>query len=253
MWLTGKACVAEEAGQSSQDGASRQANGDLDMSDAKSEDIDPDDPIYQAMIAAAQAPASIPSPQPTATSPHTSAQPRATTSKQHPAPASRGDWSTVFGADADQDTPQRRLIPLKYSEEEQQAAQAAAAAAAVTPASPALGVNKDEELGKLKKQIPRSLQALASSSINWDAYDSAQPKIGTKVGKWVSGQIEKMLGQQEESLLKFVQDELNNHSSPSTVLNELSPILDLETEEFVLKLYQIVIFESSKFGVLGHL
>ena len=250
--------AADEAAQSSQDGASEQMNGDLDMADAKVEDIDPDDPIYQAMMAAAQAPPRVASPQPqsAASSPDATALPRSTVSKQS-APANRGGWSTVFGS-AEQETPQRRLIPLNYSEEEQQAAQAAAAAAAAaaataTPASPASGINKDEEVEKLKKQIPRSMQALSSSNIDWEAYDAAQPKIGVKVGKWVSGQIEKLLGQQEDTLLNFVQGELNKHSSPSAMLNELSPILDLEGEEFVLKLYQIVIFESSKFAILGHL
>lgn len=260
MWLRLSYDAAEEAAQSSEDAASEQANGDVDMDDTKVEDIDPNDPIYQAMMSAAQAPPRTASPhqQPTTGLPDGAAQPQSTTSKQHAASASRGGWSSVFSSDADQDAPQRRLIPLNYSEEEQQAAQAAAAAAAastaaLTPASPGLSVNKDEEVDKLKKQIPRSMQALSSSSINWEAYDAAQPKIGAKVGKWVSGQIEKLLGQQEDTLLNFVQGELHKHSSPNAMLNELSPILDLEGEEFVLKLYQIVVFESSKFAILGHL
>lgn len=259
---TNAAYSAEEAAQSNQDSDAHQANGDVDMADAKEEDFDPDDPIYQAMIAAAQAPPSAASPQqPQADGQDTPAQPHASHSK--PAAASKGGWHSVFG-DAEQEAPARQLIPLKYSVEEQQAAQASAlAAAAAKPnaagaASPGTAANKDvtnkeEEIDKLKKQIPRSMQALVSSSINWEAYDNAQPKIGVKVGKWVSGQIEKLLGQQEDTLLNFVQGELNKHSTPAAMLNELSPILDLEGEEFVLKLYQIVIFESSKYALLGQM
>lgn len=228
------------------------------MANGAHEEPDPDDPIYQAMMAAAQAPPHLASPQhqhPTHSPMDTAdtAAPNRSASRAGAAP--RAGWHSVFGGDEDQDTPQRRLVPLNYSEEEQkaaQAAQAAQAAAASTPA-PVVMVDKDAEIDKLKKQIPRSMQTLATTPINWDAYDAAQPKMGAKVGKWVSGQIEKLLGQQEETLLNFVQGELNKHSAPNAMLSELSPILDMEAEEFVLKLYQIVVFESSKFAILGHM
>lgn len=231
------------------------ANGTVEEEE---ETVDPDDPIYQAMMAAAQAPLRSasplqqpsPSPQPTADKHPPDGLPSRPTAA---APASKPGWHSVFGGDEDLDTPQRRLIPLKYSEEEQKAAQqAAAAAAANAAAAPAAVMNEDEELAKLKKQIPRSMQALTTASINWDAYDAGQPEVGHKVGKWVSGQIERLLGQQEDSLLNFVQAELRKHSAPAVMLSELSPILDLEAEEFVFRLYQIVFFEASKFALLGH-
>ncbi len=230
---------------------------DQDMANGAEEEVDPNDPIYQAMMAAAQAPPRSVSPyqQYPSPSPLTTADtlpPDSSAGRPGAAPPAKGGWHTVFGGDEDQDAPQRRLIPLNYSEEEQKAAQAAAAATAA-PIVAAPVINKDEEIEKLKKQIPRSMQTLATTAINWDAYNAGQPKIGQKVGKWVSGQIERLLGQQEATLLNFVQGELNKHSTPNALLNELGPILDLEAEEFVLKLYQIVVFESSKFALLGHI
>ena len=213
---------------------------------------DANDPIYQAMMAAAQAPSRSDAlhqldPDSLAMGSADTAAP----SRSAPRPGiAKGGWRNVFGGDEEQDAPQRRLVPLNYSEEEQKAAQAAQAASA---AAPTAVVDKDAEIDKLKKQIPRSMQTLATTPINWDAYDAAQPKMGAKVGKWVSGQIEKLLGQQEDTLLNFVQGELNKHSAPDAMLSELSPILDLEAEEFVLKLYQIVVFESSKFAILGQM
>ena len=246
-------CSTEEAVRSD-----TEPNDDIDMVSGAHEEPDPNDPIYQAMMAAAQASTQSASPQQQhlARSPMSTADaaaPSRSASRAGAAPAAaKAGWHSVFGGDEDQDAPQRRLIPLNYSEEEQKAAQAAQAAAASTPA-PAVEVDKDAEIDKLKKQIPRSMQTLATTTINWDAYDAAQPKMGAKVGKWVSGQIEKLLGQQEETLLNFVQGELNKHSAPNAMLSELSPILDMEAEEFVLKLYQIVVFESSKFAILGHM
>ena len=204
-------------------------------------------------MVAAKAPARSASPyQQTSPSPMDTADTAAPNKapSRHPVAAStKGGWHTVFGGDEDQDAPQRRLVPLTYSEEEQKAAQAAA----TSTAAPAAVLDMDAEIDKVKKQIPRSMQTLATTPINWDAYDSAQPKMGVKVGKWVSGQIEKLLGQQEDTLLNFVQGELSKHSPPNTMLNELSPILDAEAEEFVLKLYQIVVFESSKFALSGQM
>lgn len=233
-----------------------EANEDIDMVNGAHQEPDPNDPIYQAMMVAAQAPPQSASPY----QHHPGPSPVDTTdtaalskvASKHPVAANtKGGWHTVFGGDEDQDAPQRRLVPLNYSEEEQKAAQAAAASTAAP--APAPVVNMDAEIDKLKKQIPRSMQSLATTPINWDAFEAAQPKMGIKVGKWVSGQIEKLLGQQEDTLLNFVQDELKKHSSPNTMLSELSPILDLEAEEFVLKLYQIVVFESSKFALSGHM
>ena len=227
------------------------------MANGANEEPDPNDPIYQAMMAAAQAaPLSVAS-DPAKPSPMQSdTAGTAAPSRGLSRPVAKSGWHTVFGGDEELDAPQRRLIPLQYSEEEQKAAQAAAAQAATAntaAASATTVVDKDAEIDKLKRQIPRSMDSLASTPINWDAFDAAQPKMGSKVGKWVSGQIEKLLGQHEETLLNFVQGELRKHSAPAAMLSELSPILDLEAEEFVLKLYQIVVFESSKYAILGQM
>lgn len=241
------------------DRSDTEPNDDVDMVNGAEGEVDPNDPIYQAMMAAAQAPPRSISPyqQQLSPSPLNTAgtvPPDSTASRPAGAPAGRGGWHTVFEGEEDQDTPQRRLIPLNYSEEEQKAAQATAAVNTASAAAvPAVVANKDEEVEKLKKQIPRSMQTLTTIPINWEAYDAGQPKIGQKVGKWVSGQIERLLGQQEATLLNFVQGELNKHSAANAMLNELGPILDLEAEEFVLKLYQIVVFESSKFALLGQI
>ena len=247
--LTLSLCIAEDAARSD-----TEANDDIDMANGAHQEPDPNDPIYQAMMAAAQAPPRSASPYHNHVSPSPmdtteTAGPSRSASRHGVAASTKGGWHTVFGGDEDQDAPQRRLVPLNYSEEEQKAAQAAAA----STVAPTTVLNMDAEIDKLKKQIPRSMQTLATTPINWDAYDAAQPKMGIKVGKWVSGQIEKLLGQHEDTLLNFVQEELRKHSPPNTMLSELSPILDLEAEEFVLKLYQIVVFESSKFAIAGQM
>lgn len=45
-----------------------------------------------------------------------------------------------------------------------------------------------------------------------------------QVGKWVGGQIEKLMGQEEGSLRDFVLECLGKRTSPEALLGELEPI-----------------------------
>ena len=47
---------------------------------------------------------------------------------------------------------------------------------------------------------------------------------GLQVGKWVGGQIEKLMGQEEGSLRDFVLECLGKRTSPEALLGELEPI-----------------------------
>ena len=62
--------------------------------------------------------------------------------------------------------------------------------------------------------------------------------------RWVAGKIKDLLGMPEESLVKFVMDLLESKTTPDKMMEELSPVLDQDTESFCLKLYRVVIFET---------
>ena len=55
-----------------------------------------------------------------------------------------------------------------------------------------------------------------------------------------------MMGAEEPSLAEFVMSNVSSHMAPAKLIEELSAVLDEDTEGFVVKLYRMVIFESQK-------
>lgn len=63
---------------------------------------------------------------------------------------------------------------------------------------------------------------------------------------WVSSKVEQLLGVKEPTLVDYVVKLLGQHTGPEQLFGELSPVLDNDTETFVIKLYRMVIFETEK-------
>lgn len=59
-------------------------------------------------------------------------------------------------------------------------------------------------------------------------------------------QVQELMGAEEASMIEFVMGQLNDHTPPATMHAELAPVLDEESDNFVLKLYRMVIFETQK-------
>ena len=58
--------------------------------------------------------------------------------------------------------------------------------------------------------------------------------------------MSQLLGVQEPTLVDYVVKLLGQHTSPASLHAELSPVLDNDTETFVIKLYRMVIYETEK-------
>ena len=63
---------------------------------------------------------------------------------------------------------------------------------------------------------------------------------------WVSGKVEQLLGVKEPTLVDYVVKLLAQGTSAAALAIELSPVLDSDTETFVIKLYRTVIYETEK-------
>ena len=59
-------------------------------------------------------------------------------------------------------------------------------------------------------------------------------------------QVQELMGAEEASMVEFVMSQLNDHTPPAKMHEELAPVLDDEADAFVLKLYRMVIFETQK-------
>ncbi|GFR49350.1 hypothetical protein Agub_g11374 [Astrephomene gubernaculifera] len=166
-------------------------------------------------------------------------------------------------ADEEETTQKRQLKPIRYSEEEllsvtdsqpadgsqplpavPQLPVAAAAAAAVVPAVPQPPADPKAALKAMMDSIPTSRDGVFSYSIKWSHYNAGA--MGEKFKGWVSSKVEQLLGVKEPTLVDYVVKLLGQHTSPAALHGELSPVLDNDTETFVIKLYRMVIYETEK-------
>ena len=70
--------------------------------------------------------------------------------------------------------------------------------------------------------------------------------MGAKFTQWIGTKVEQLLGMPEPSLVEYVTDLLAQRAAPAKMLDELHPVLDADTETFVIKLYRMVIYECAK-------
>lgn len=215
------------------------ANDDEGDALSAAPEVDPNDPIYQAMIAAALSVPKKPSPLP---SPHLENLSPAIASTTPPQPEmptqhtsanpNNSALADMFGDD-DDEQPERQLRPIQYTEEEVQAARVG-------------GSMDDPRQAKkgLMDTIPTSKEGVFRYAIKWDAYESGT--LGPNISKWVSKKIYELLGVEEPTLVNFIMGKLDDHFSPKNMMEELGMVLDEEAETFVIKLYRMVIYETEK-------
>ncbi|KAK9808493.1 hypothetical protein WJX73_000868 [Symbiochloris irregularis] len=183
--------------------------------------VDVNDPIYQAMIAAAKAPsgtanshphASKGTPDASLTPPHTALSPA------HPGAANaskaggrKRGMLAAFGAEEEEEQPKRRLIPLQYTEEELRAAQepmqteeATDKPATPTPTPTAVAAMSAGDVQKALKNLIRSIPsekpAIFAHPISWASYDSGRAQMAGKILAWVKKKLTEIMGAEEESL-----------------------------------------------------
>ncbi|KAI3435633.1 hypothetical protein D9Q98_001692 [Chlorella vulgaris] len=198
-----------------------------------------DDTILAAMLAAVKA-----KPEPTQAQPAPAAA----------APPGKRKARAAFVEEEEEDKPQRKLIPIRYSDEELKALQqppeeqqqdgaplplSAAQAATAAPPDPA-ALKK-----KLLGLIPKDKASVFAFQINWAILDAAPPAVKDKISGWVTKKVNELLGE-ELSFCAFIMEQLAAHSSAAAMLAALRDVLDEDSESFTTKLWQILIYEQLK-------
>ncbi|KAI9095946.1 hypothetical protein DFS34DRAFT_625504 [Phlyctochytrium arcticum] len=90
--------------------------------------------------------------------------------------------------------------------------------------------------------IPTDKDGLWTWSIKWDFFDETIKS--KKICPWITKKIKEYVGEEEADLIAFVVDLLEKKSSAETVLEEMRGALDDEAEEFVIKLWRMLIYET---------
>ena len=66
------------------------------------------------------------------------------------------------------------------------------------------------------------------------------------VRPWVAKKIKEYLGVEEEAMIRLVVNHVTNKLSAWALYDKVAPILDDVAESFVLKLWQVIVFENQK-------
>lgn len=67
------------------------------------------------------------------------------------------------------------------------------------------------------------------------------------VRKWVASKIKQLLGVEEQAMINLVVGHLKTmQATPESMMRKVGGILDEDADEFVLKLWQVLLFEHLK-------
>ena len=94
--------------------------------------------------------------------------------------------------------------------------------------------------------IPTSKRDVFAHTIDWSlVFDAGIDAIARK---WIAKKITSLLGEPEPALARFISDKLSPEQtvSPSRLVDDLEPALDVEAEPFVVGLWRLIIFELAK-------
>jgi len=100
------------------------------------------------------------------------------------------------------------------------------------------------DVAALVASIPTSRADVFAHPLDWSVYDAAS--IDDVARGWISKKLTTLLGESEPALVRFVVDKLGARASPESLVADLEPVLDAETDAFVLGLWRVLIFETKK-------
>eukprot|EP01039_Chlorochromonas_danica_P007117 gene7117-7869_t len=98
-------------------------------------------------------------------------------------------------------------------------------------------------LEQIVDQIPTEKEALFAFAVNWDVLDR-HDVVRSVLKAWIVKKIVQYLGEEEESLTHFIVSKLSAHCSPLDLVQELSMVLDEDSDTFVCKLWRMVVYYS---------
>lgn len=116
-------------------------------------------------------------------------------------------------------------------------------AARLTAQRPVLAVDPKTRLKQLVDQIPTKRAELFAYPVAWAVVDK-HGLVDSVMRPWLVKKIVEFLGEEEESLTSFVVTSLRSHCAPTDLLEELSMVLDDDSEQFVLKLWRMLIYHT---------
>ena len=135
--------------------------------------------------------------------------------------------------------PKRLIVPIDYEDDKNESPNA----------------SRKRKQKELVDQIPTEKDALFAYSIDWETVQKLQI-AETSLRPWIVKKMVEYLGEEERTLINFIIAKISNRCEPTDLLSkltffcffmvthidELAPVLDEEAEQFVIKLWRMLIF-----------
>lgn len=107
-----------------------------------------------------------------------------------------------------------------------------------------------EDAEKLRQKqivdkIPIDKADLFAFQFDWKIVDE-KDIINTEMKPWIRKKVVEYLGDEENTFISFIISQLTKHCTPKELLEELNPVLDEDTETFVVKLWRMLVFCALK-------
>ncbi|KAH8916621.1 hypothetical protein BT69DRAFT_1302610 [Atractiella rhizophila] len=150
----------------------------------------------------------------------------------------------VLGGDEDEEEAaqkKRQLVPINYSDEEDEEDEEEEEEKRIQKGQ--------EQILEIVNMIPADKEGLWSWQMKWNMLD--ENIISNKLQPFARKKIVEYLGLEEEELVTAVVDHIRNRKSPGELVEEIEPVLEDESTEFVIKIWRMVIFESltAEYGI----
>lgn len=157
--------------------------------------------------------------------------------------------AVILEEEDEEEKPKRALIPIRYTDEELQIlsvedgskAHSKPSQAAVEPGSDAADLKK-----KIMALVPKDRESVFGYNVAWARLDSAPQDVKERISGWVTKKIKELLGEEEPSFCEFIMSQIKEHTPAAEMISALHDILDEDTDSFVMKLYQVLIYETEK-------
>lgn len=162
-----------------------------------------------------------------------------TNSPQQVASKKKLTLSEVFNASeedgADGKSKKRKLVPLDYTEEEMKAVRSSQSVVSAAQ-------EKRKHIKNLIERIPTAKEELFKYSLNWAMVDESL--MERRVKPWINKKIVEYIGEEEATLVDFICQKVFDRSTPQSILNDVTMVLDEEAEVFVVKMWRLLIYET---------
>ncbi|KAI6114549.1 hypothetical protein F5141DRAFT_1188001 [Pisolithus sp. B1] len=109
------------------------------------------------------------------------------------------------------------------------------------------GEKAKERSETIKQSIPHDKEMLFKAKVRWDGLTDMM--IDRKFEPIIKHRMTKYPGElEDDDLIMFVVEHLKDHKGPQKLVEGLEPVLEEETQEFVVNIWRQVIFESMAYG-----